>query len=409
MSVLYIDEKSKKVPVSGKYDVAVVGGGIAGVSAALAASRLGKKVILFERMFGLGGLATLGLITIYLPICDGYGHQVSFGLAEELLRLSIKYGLEDRDPGKWLNGNPDDPEVKAERQQRRFQVQFNGNVYAILLEKALLKENVRIAYGTTVCSSEVTDGRITSIITESKSGRCAYLVDSVIDASGDADMTRITGEQSAVYSKSNPLAAWYSETVSGKYNLVQHGVADIANDMKIGKNTNPISASRFTGIEESELSEMMFESHDKLLEHYLSKGNVSKEHALSTIPSIPQIRMTRRIDSGFALDEKDAFKEFKDSIGIISDWRKRGPIFEIPFRCLHGNKIKNLLFAGRCISVTDDMWDISRVIPACAVTGEAAGTAATLTNDFTNAEISAIQFKLRQNNVRIHISELKLD
>lgn len=66
-----------------EYDIAVCGGGFAGISAALAAAREGKKVILFEREYVLGGLGTAGLITIYLPLCDGYGHQVSFGIAEE--------------------------------------------------------------------------------------------------------------------------------------------------------------------------------------------------------------------------------------------------------------------------------------------------------------------------------------
>ena len=85
-------------------DVAVCGGGVAGISAALAAARLGKRVILFEREYILGGLGTSGLVTIYLPLCDGYGRQVSFGIAEELLRLSIKHGAEDRYPANWLDG-----------------------------------------------------------------------------------------------------------------------------------------------------------------------------------------------------------------------------------------------------------------------------------------------------------------
>ena len=72
-----------------KYDVAVVGGGVAGVAAALAAARNGLRVVLIEKTVLLGGLATNGMIYIYLPICDGFGHQVSFGIAEELLKLSI--------------------------------------------------------------------------------------------------------------------------------------------------------------------------------------------------------------------------------------------------------------------------------------------------------------------------------
>lgn len=53
-------------------------------------------------MFVLGGLATLGLVTIYLPLCDGDGHQVCFGLAEELFRLSISKGYETSYPDTWL-------------------------------------------------------------------------------------------------------------------------------------------------------------------------------------------------------------------------------------------------------------------------------------------------------------------
>lgn len=71
-----------------KYDVAVVGGGIAGAAAALQAARSGKKTVLIEKTVLLGGLATSGLVYIYLPICDGNGHQASYGITEELLRNS---------------------------------------------------------------------------------------------------------------------------------------------------------------------------------------------------------------------------------------------------------------------------------------------------------------------------------
>ena len=55
------------------YDVIVCGGGIAGVAAALAASRTSKKVLLVEREYALGGLATLGLICVYLPLYLNHG------------------------------------------------------------------------------------------------------------------------------------------------------------------------------------------------------------------------------------------------------------------------------------------------------------------------------------------------
>ena len=130
-------------PVVDTYDVAVCGGGFGGISAALAAARLGKKTVLFEREFMLGGLGTAGLITIYLPICDGMGHQVSFGIAEELLRLSITMGAEARYPANWLDGIGTRTENDL-----RFAVRYNAQLFAILAEQLLLKEGVEILYGT---------------------------------------------------------------------------------------------------------------------------------------------------------------------------------------------------------------------------------------------------------------------
>ena len=94
---------------------------------------------------------------------------------------------------------------------------------------------------------------------------------------------------------------------------------------------------------------------------------------------------------------------FEDSIGLTGDWRRPGPCFEIPFRTLYSAKVPNLICAGRNISVTDSMWDITRVIPPCAVTGEAAGTAAAMTDDFTALDVSKLQSKLAEQNVQLHI------
>ena len=79
---MFIEEKSRKTPIKGTFDVIVCGGGIAGISAALASARSGAKTMLIEKQYLLGGLATAGLVTIYLPLCDGNGRQVSFGIAE---------------------------------------------------------------------------------------------------------------------------------------------------------------------------------------------------------------------------------------------------------------------------------------------------------------------------------------
>ena len=67
-----------------EYDVAVCGGGVAGISAALAAAREGKRVVLFEKEYMLGGLGTAGLVTVYLPLCDGLGKQ---GLTDRQIKI----------------------------------------------------------------------------------------------------------------------------------------------------------------------------------------------------------------------------------------------------------------------------------------------------------------------------------
>src|SRR5512138_2587137 len=90
------------------YDIVVAGGGVAGVAAALEAARSGFKTALVEKTVFFGGLATTGLIYVYLPLCDGRGRQVIYGIAEELLQLSLKYGP-GTVPAGWPGGAAGQP------------------------------------------------------------------------------------------------------------------------------------------------------------------------------------------------------------------------------------------------------------------------------------------------------------
>jgi len=117
------------------------------------------------------------------------------------------------------------------------------------------------------------------------------------------------------------------------------------------------------------------------------------------------LRMTRRLKARIELQEKDERSIFSDSIGMTGDWRKAGPVYYLPLRSLVAVRTANLITAGRCIS-SDSAWDITRAIPACAVTGQAAGTAAALlclsdNKDFISTDIKLLQAMLKKQNVPV--------
>ena len=385
-------------------DVLVCGGGFAGISAALASARQGKITILLEKEFILGGLGTAGLVTIYLPLCDGMGRQVSFGIAEELFRLSVSMGAEAQYPENWL-----DSEDKSLRTQndKRFEVRYNPNIFAILAEQLLLKENVKILYGTYAVAVDKKGDKINAVITESKSGRRGIKAASVVDATGDCDIAFLAGAPTDTFKQGNVLAAWYYFLDNSGYKLNTLGFADIPDDQKSEENkVETLISRRFTGLDAEEISQMVQLSHNEILEDIKKRRDRGSDLVPTSIAAIPQIRMTRKLVGEYVLHDTEEHKYFEDSVGLVSDWRKRGPIYEVPFKTLYSGEIKNLITAGRCTSVTDSMWDIMRVIPCCAVTGQAAGTAAAMTYDFTALDVKELQERLEENGVILHENQL---
>ena len=398
---MYIQETIKTEVVK-EYDVAVCGGGFAGISAALASARQGKRTVLFEKQFMLGGLGTLGIVTIYLPLCDGYGHQVSFGIAEELFHLSIKHGAEAKYPDNWLTENG-----SRGVNDKRFEVQYNPQLFAILAERLLLDAGVDILYGTYAVGVTLENDKIRHIITENKSGRSAYRVQSVVDATGDCDIAKFAGAPTDTFKQGNILAAWYYSYGSKGYNLHILGSSDIPDEEKTKENqVKQLINKRFSGLDGEELSEQVCLSHRSTYNDFLKKRQNDPEFLPVTMATIPQIRMTRKIVGEYVLSDKETHQYFEDSIGMVSNWKQRGPIYEVPFRTLYSAKVKNLICAGRCTSVNETLWDVMRVIPCCAVTGQAVGTAAAMTDDFSKLDIKELQRVLTASGVVLHETDI---
>ncbi|MDR2486324.1 MAG: FAD-dependent oxidoreductase [Clostridiales Family XIII bacterium] len=405
-----IFEDRRELAVAASCDVLVAGGGIAGIAAAMAAARGGKQVILLEREYGLGGMATLGLITIYLPLDDGEGRQVVFGIGEELLKLSIRFGAEANLPTAWLEAGS-----REDRVRQRYLTQFNPHLFALSVEQLLTKLGVRILYGTLLAGVTRDQDRIRCAIVENKSGRTAIAADAFIDATGDADLCHLAGAKTALHEGGNGLASWYYYHDGRDVSLKMFGLADIAQgaepkqgDAEKYKAVMVESLDRnfrFSGVDGEELSDAVIAAHAKMFEDILAQKGKNPSCVPVTISSIPLVRMSRRIVGTRTLDESEVHVRMEDSIGMTGDWRKRGPAFEIPYGTLCTPDVKNLLAAGRDISVTDAMWDITRVIPGCAVTGEAAGTAAVLGSDFPALDVAKLQGQLRAQGARIHLDE----
>ena len=90
---------------------------------------------------------------------------------------------------------------------------------------------------------------------------------------------------------------------------------------------------------------------------------------------MPQYRTIRHI-VGSKIFRAVLGEEQDDAIGTCGNWRKAGLQYQIPYGCLIHNDYPNIWAVGRIVSTDEEMgWEVTRVIPACTLTGQAGGTA----------------------------------
>ena len=384
------------------YDVIVVGGGIAGVAAAVAARRQGKSVLLIEKASYLGGLATLGLVVLYHPpLDDGNGTKLVGGLAEELLHLSIKYSYDDLPEG-WTYG------AEENSGKGRYQTVFNAPAFALAMNELMQQEQIDVLYDALFCIPRMEGSRCTGVSIETKAGRYYYEGKTFVDASGDGDLLHRAGVD-MVERPENALTFWMLSTdLERMQRAIELG--DVGHAIRIeaiGANPHEDCVDKDTkqyGIRTpEEVSEFITKGMNMGLTRL--KSFEKDKRCLVTIPGMAEYRKTRALVGEYTISEKDRELHFEDAIGCTKEEFEPYRI-EIPYRCLYSRQCDNVLAAGRNISSDGRPRDTIRLIAICAQTGEAAGIAAAMMADSGVAaaelEVEALQTKLVEQRNRLH-------
>ena len=395
------------------YDVIVAGGGPSGVTAAVAAARMGAKTLVIEAGGALGGMATLGLVSKWMPFSDRI-NMIYRSLAKEVIvRYKARVGIPE---DKW-RGLPIHPEELK-------------RLYDEMAEEA----GVEVLFFSTVCGVQKQGDRIESVLVANKSGITAYSAKSFVDCTGDGDLANFAGvemeygdkehyvqEASLCFCISNvhtdkrtrPIqtgregSVWYQVLEEGKYAPLvgDHFVPTyFGNTMVVNAGcmanvnaTDPMEVSRAMI-----LGRKIADAYLRALKEY--EPEMFCDAMLVATAPLLGVRESRRIVGQYVLTAKDYFdrRSFPDEICRNSYWLdchlpadkidpngiglgtndccpyEPGESHGIPFRCLVPKTVENLLVAGRCLSVDNVVLSSVRVMPNCLAEGEAAGIGAAL-------------------------------
>ena len=389
-----------------KYDVIVCGAGIAGIAAAVSAARMGCSVALIEKQTLIGGLATSGLIFFYLPLCDGKGNQIISGIPEELLKKSMEYSPFDLPPqwgGSGIN--------RDFSRDTRYDVQFSPAGFTLSLDRVLKDANVDLWLETMVCDVRMTGERIRAVEVENTSGRGLLTAKCFVDTTGEALLIRRAGGK--VYTEENMLSFWMIESISN--HQAKFSFADTLHVQALSWKDYALPAG--TALSAAMVTRYTRECWERIRkyldESYHQSGQNRFNHFPVHLPSMAQFRKIAVPETELMLCADDAEKHFESSVGMTGDWRRPGPVWETPLESLIPRNIQGVLVAGRCAGTFGDAWEIYRVIPAAAMTGEAAGCAAALCarSGVSSHELPAneVQKILRERGIKLHREEVLPD
>ena len=426
----WISQPACNIKVAATADVVVVGGGPAGLSAALAAARNGASVILLERYNYLGGLASGGMVLVLDDMWDNHLQEISvrgvmLTLIERMTALGLatyprsdEWGTERASLDRWTRWGAFDFHTHTKPHPICFAAAFDPDAWKRVAFEMVQEHRIQLRLHSWFSKTLVEDKKVRGVICNTKEGAEAILGSVVIDATGDLDVA----------------ASAEAPHISGRYMLTTV--------FRLG-GVNTDEAERFErdepeafGVLDKEIKQILGGSWglwwlktplpgvvwcncphmlglDGLLVEDLTEAEIKgRRHIYATVDYVrgklpgfercfvvdvaPQtgVRQTRLLEGEYVMTKEDLVERtrFGDSIA-------RGRDYYMPYRVLVPKTIDNLLVAGRHYSATSQAQKMSREIPPCMAMGEAAGVAAALSLDagvsVRNVDVPALQRTLR--------------
>ena len=429
-----VDLPPRRAQLAADTDVLVVGGGPAGLGAALGAAEAGARVILVERYGFLGGNATAALVmplmsfhtqhpraekkgsTTLFPTDHGRGDPVIAGALTKLLDRLVKAGG-----------------AIAPSMKTGYVVPFDPEIFKLVALELLDEAGVRFLFHA-FASDVVGDRALKAVVFETKSGPVVIRARALVDATGDGDIAALAGAPYTIgreedglvqpmtlmfrmteferagfdaYVKAHPQewrgvhGLWdlvRKATAEGKLQLPREDILFFATPHEREVSVNSTRANRVLGTDVWDWSCAEWESRRQMreiaafLREYVP--GFEKSYVVQSGVHVG-VRETRRIHGDYELNVDDILnaRKFPDVVARSSypvdihnpegsgTTLKRlppGEAYDIPLRCLLPQNVENLLVAGRCISGTHEAHSSYRVMPVSMATGQAAGVCAAL-------------------------------